>query len=84
MVLKHHALHHIFIITMFHEFRCVFTLLQCYVLVSLDWAKLMMYSSLHVTCSYFFMHTYLHLFIFLYTAVVGTFLIVSFSLSFLR
>ena len=81
MVLKHHALHHICIITMFHAFRYVFTLLQCYVLVGLDWAKPMMYLSLHVTCSFIFMHTYLHIFIFLYNAVVGTFFILPLSLS---
>ena len=52
MVLKHHALHHICIITMFH-----------------------------VTCSCIFLHTCLHFFIFLYTAIVGTFLILSLSLS---
>ena len=33
MVLKHHALHYIYIITMFHAFRCVFTLLHYCVLV---------------------------------------------------
>ena len=81
MVLKHHALHHICIITMFHAFRYVFTLLQCCVLVGLDWAKPMMYLGLHITYSCIFMHTYLHLFIFLYAAVVGTFLILSLSLS---
>ena len=59
MVLKHHALHHICILTMFHAFRCVFTLLQYCVLVGLDWAKPIMYLSLHVTCSCIFMHTYL-------------------------
>ena len=31
--LKHHALHYICIITMFHAFRCVFTLLHYCVLV---------------------------------------------------
>ena len=54
-------------------FRCV--------LLGLDWAEPMMYLSLHITCSCIFMHTYLHFFTFLYTAIVGTFLIVSFSLS---
>ena len=33
------------------HFRCVFTLLQCCVLVGLDWAKPIMYLSLHVTYS---------------------------------
>ena len=66
---------------MFHAFRCVFILLQCCVLVGLDWAEPMTYLNLHVTCSCIFMHMYLHFFTFLYTAVVGTFLIVSLSLS---
>ena len=33
------------------HFRCVFTLLQWCVLVGLDWAKPMIFLSLHVTCS---------------------------------
>ena len=66
MVLKHHALHHICIITMFHAFRFMFTLLQCCVLVGLDWAEPMKYFSLHVTCLCIFMHTYLQVLIFLY------------------
>ena len=79
--LKHHALHYICIITMFHAFKYVFTLLQCYVLVGLDWAKPIMYLNLHVTCSCIFMHTYLHFFIFLYIDVFGAFLCVSLSPS---
>ena len=64
------------------HFRCVLYMLSHCILLVLDWAEPMMYLSLHITCSCIFMHTYLHFFTFLYTAVVGTFLIVSFSLSF--
>ena len=64
MVLKDHALHHICIITMFHAFRCVFTVLQCCMLVGLGWAEPMMYLYLHVTCSCIFMHMYLQVSIF--------------------
>ena len=83
MVLKHHALHHIYIITMFHAFRCVFSLLHYCVLVGLNWAEPMLFLILHVTYSCIFMHTYLQFFFLLY-CVVGTFLIVflSFFLSF--
>ena len=68
------------------HFRCVFTLLQCCVLVGLDWAKPMMYLSLHVTCSCIFMHTYLQFIIFLYIDLFGVFPRVSLSpsLSFLH
>ena len=66
MSLKPHALHHIRIITMFHAFRYVFTLLLCCVLVGLDWAEPMMHLNLHVICSCIFMHTYLHFLLFLY------------------
>ena len=78
MVLKDHALHHICIITMFHAFRCVFTLLQCCMLVGLGWAEPMMYLYLHVTCSCI---SCICTFKFLYLlyCVVGTFLIVSLS-----
>ena len=76
MSLKPHALHHIRIITMFHAFRYVFTLLLCYVLVGLNWAEPMMHLNLHVTCSCIFMHTYLQYFI-LWYIVVGAFLIVT-------
>ena len=81
LILKHHALHHICIITMFHAFRCVFTLLQCCVLVSLDWAEPMMYFNLHVTHSCISMHTYLQVFIFLYILSCWCFMILSLSLS---
>ena len=63
------------------HFRCVLYMLNYLYAVRLDWAKPMMYLNLHITCSCIFMHTYLHSFIFLYTVVVGTFLIVSFPLS---
>ena len=68
------------------HFRCVFTLLQCCVSVGLDWAKPMMYLSLHVTCSCIFMHTYLQFIIFLYIDLFGIFPRVSLSpsLSFLH
>ena len=51
---------------MFRHFRCVITMLNCCVLVGLDWAEPMMLLSLHVTCSCIFMHTYLQFFIFFY------------------
>ena len=73
MFLKHHAFHHIFIITMFHAFRCVFTLLQCYVLVGLDWVEPMMFLSLHITCSCIFMHTFLQFVIFFYIILLVLF-----------
>ena len=41
----------------------VFTLLLCYVLVGLDWAKPMRHLNLHVTCSCIFMHMYHTVFI---------------------
>ena len=63
------------------HFRCVLYMLSRCVLLGLDQAEAMMYLSLHVTCSCIFIHTYLHFFIFLYTAIIGTFLIVSLSLS---
>jgi len=37
--------------TMFHAFRCVFSMLETCVLVGLDWAKPMMIFLLHVTWS---------------------------------
>ena len=63
------------------HFRCVFTLLLCYVLVGLDWAEPMMYLNLHVICSCIFMHTYPSCFYVLILNLFGAFLIVSFSLS---
>ena len=62
------------------HFICVLYMLSRCVLLGLDWVELMMYLSLHVTCSYIFIHTYLHFFRFLYTAVIGTFLTLSLSL----
>ena len=46
------------------HFRCVFTYLQTYVLVGLDWAKPMMILSLHVTCLSIFscIHTFISLY----------------------
>ena len=50
-----------------------------YMLVGLDWAEPTMQLPLHVTCSCILMHTYsIYFDIFL---LLGTFLIVSFSLS---
>ena len=51
MILYAHALHHIYIFTMFHAFRCVVYKLKPCVLVGLNWAKPMMFLLLHVTCS---------------------------------
>ena len=61
MILHAHSLHHIFIFTMFHVFRCVFYMLKSCVLVVLDWAELMMLMLLHVTCSCIF-HAYVPFF----------------------
>ena len=58
-----------------------FTLLQCCVLVGLDWAEPMMFLLLHTTCSCIFMHTYLQFFIFFYFNFVCVFLLFSLSLS---
>ena len=41
----------------FMHYRCVLYLLQCCVLVGLDWAKPMMHLFLHVTC-HMFMHSH--------------------------
>ena len=62
------------------HFRCVFTLLLCYVLVGLDWAEPMMYLNLHVICSCIFMHTYPSCFYVLILNLFGAFLIVYLSL----
>ena len=71
-------------LTMFMNFRCVFTLLQWCVLVGLDWAKPMMFLSLHVTCSCIF-HAYVPSFIFILILIcVGTILHVCSSLPFFR
>ena len=67
---------------MFMHFRCVITMLNCCVLVGLDWAELMMFLNLHVTCSCIFMYMYLQFFIFFYLDFLGAFLRVSLSLSF--
>ena len=68
----------------FMHYRCVLYLLQCCVLVGLDWAKPMMHLFLHVTC-HMFMHSHAYvpsiLYIFIYL-LLGTFLIVSLSFSF--
>ena len=47
------------------HFRCVFTLLQCCVMVGLDWGKPIMYLSLHITCSC------IHTFKFLYSCILS-------------
>ena len=44
-----------------------------YVLLGLDWAKSMIFSGLHVTCSCIFMYTYLQLFIFFYIVLLVLF-----------
>ena len=48
----------------FMHFRCVITMLNCCVLVGLDWIEPMMYLSLHVTCSCIF-HTYVPLILYI-------------------
>ena len=63
------------------HFRCVITMLKCYVLVGLDWAKPMMFLILHVTCSCSF-HAYVpSFFSILMLICVGAFLRVSLSPS---
>ena len=64
------------------HFRCVFTLLLCCVLMDLDWAEPMMHLYLHVTCSCIFMQTYLQVSIFVILYLVGAFLIVSLTVSY--
>ena len=83
MSLKPHALHHTRIITMFHAFRCVFTLLQCCVLAGLDWVEPMMHLNLHVICSCIRMHTYLQLYIFWYICCLVLFWLSHFLSFFL-
>ena len=63
------------------HFRCVFTLLLCYVPVGLNWAESMVRLYLHVTCSCILMHTYLQVSIFVILSLVGAFLIFSLSPS---
>ena len=58
-------------------------MLDCCVLLGLDWAEPMMLFMLHITCSCIFMHTYLHFFIFLYWFVWFFSACLSFPLSFL-
>ena len=65
----------------FMHYRCVLYLLQCCVLISLDWVEPMMHLYLHVTCSCIFMHMYLQVSIFVILYLIGAFLIVSFSPS---
>ena len=59
-------------------------MLNCCVLLGLDWAEPMMFLSLHVTCSCIF-HAYVPSFIFILMLIcVGDFLHVSLSLSFFQ
>ena len=65
------------------HYRCVLYLLQCYVLVGLDWAEPMMSLLLHIKCSCIFMHTYLQFFYILMYWLCWCFsTCLSFSLSF--
>ena len=50
----------------FMYYSCVLYMLNWCVLVGLDWVELMMFLSLHVTCSCIFMHTYLYLSLYWY------------------
>ena len=61
--------------------RCVLYMLNCCMLLGLDWAKPMMLFMLHITCSCIFMHMYFQFFIFLYIDLFGAFLLVSLSPS---
>ena len=76
---KCHALHHYNYL--FMHYRCVLYMLICCVLLSLDWAKSMMFLCLHVTCSCIFMHAYLYFFMFLYIDLFAAYLHVSLSPS---
>ena len=60
---------------------CLLSCNDC-VLLSLDWAKLMMFLNLHVICSCIFMYMYFHFLIFLYITVLVLFWL-SLSLSIL-
>ena len=63
------------------HYRCVLYMLNCCVLLGLDWVEPMMLFMLHITCSSIFMHTYLHSFIFLYLFVWCFSAYLSLSLS---
>ena len=65
----------------FMHYRCVLYMLNCCVLLDLDWVKLMVIFMLHITCSCIFMHTFLQLFTFLYINLFGAFLRVCLSPS---
>ena len=65
----------------FMHYRCVLYMLNCCVLLGLDWAKPMMFLMLHVTCSCIFMHMYLHFLIFLYWSVLVLFCFSFYALT---
>jgi len=68
----------------FMDYRCVISMLKPCVLVGLDWTEPMMFLLLHVTWSCIF-HAYVPFFsLFLRLLLIGTFLLVFFSLSFFR
>ena len=70
---------------MFRHFRCVITMLNCCVLVGLDWAEPTMSLLLHITCSCIF-HAYVHsfLYILILNCLVLFCLSLSLSLSFIN
>ena len=65
----------------FMHYRCVLYMLNCCVLLGLDWAEPMILFMSHITCSCIFMHTYLHFSIFLYWFVWCFSACLSLSLS---
>ena len=72
---------HLYYNNIFKYYRCVLYLLQCCVLVGLDWAEPMLQLYLHVTCSCIPMHTYHLFYIFWYICCLVLFwLSPSFSL----
>ena len=65
----------------FMHYSCVLYMLNCCVLLGLDWDKPMMLLILHVTCSCIFMHMYLHFLIFLYWSVLVLFCFSFYALT---
>ena len=65
----------------FMHFRCVLYMLNCCVLLGLDWVEPMMLFMLHIICSCIFMHMYLQFFYILYIDLFGAYLFVSLSPS---
>jgi len=75
---------HLHLNYIFMHFRCVLYMLNCCVLLGLDWAEPMTLFMLHIICSCIFMHTYLQFFIFFILICLVLFCVcLSLPLSFL-